>query len=296
MLVIRLEILDIISPMKARCSYKAVELPAKRGEAAAILAKWKQEGALGGVTTWGSGIAHRDGLRLYWLGDKLPEELSGAAETLIEEDWTPHWQGALSRVRVSAGVTLTPAWLAEEGISQGVDIILDPGMAFGAGDHPTTRMCSRTLEQIAHGGFPDVSVLDVGAGTGVLSILAAKLGAKAVDALDIDPFCHASCERNIALNGVEDKVSPRLLSLDLLHGEYGLVIANIVAGQLAHLAPEIISHLAPGGKVLLSGFKEDKASEVAEYFYPLSERGRLIEEGWCALTMERMEKVKKEDV
>ncbi|PLX43140.1 MAG: hypothetical protein C0608_00335 [Deltaproteobacteria bacterium] len=285
MLAINSEFLDIISPMKARCSYKAVELPVNRDEAHAALIKWMAKGALGGVTTWGSGIAHREGLRLYWLGDEVPDELAGIAETLVEEDWTHHWQGALNRVRISERITLTPSWLAEPAKPDGIDILLDPGMAFGAGDHPTTRMCSRFLDKMASGGFPEGRVLDVGAGTGVLSILAAKVGANMVDALDIDPFCHASCERNIILNGVEGKVTPLLLSLDLLSGEYDLIIANIVAGQLAHLAADILNLIKPGGKVLLSGFKEEKAAEIGACFKPLVEGERLTEEGWCALMM-----------
>lgn len=258
-----------------------MEEPCPRPEARARWEGARERGATGAVTSWGSGIRGRETLRCYWEareGAEVPE-----GEDLVEENWTPHWRESLTAVRVTDRVALVPAW--EEPPAGFLHVLrIDPGMAFGAGDHPTTRLCLRLLEALADAGVLPPRVLDVGAGTGVLSLACARLGAARVDALDIDPYGYAACRRNARLNGLDGAVHPLLRSLDLLDGRYPLVLANIVAGQLRVLAALLREHVVPGGRLLLSGFDREGEPRVLEALgRPVEER--LEEEGWVALMM-----------
>ncbi|TAL17729.1 methyltransferase domain-containing protein [bacterium] len=262
--------------MTKRSFWKTIEIPCAPGEAGALWDRWREKGAAGAATSRGSGILHRDFLRVFW-----PLEDAGEAD-LCEEDWTGHWKEAFTGFRVTKTITVAPAWEAREPGEGETVIYIDPGMAFGAGDHPTTRLCIRILENILQDVQFEGGILDAGAGTGVLSIAAAKLGAKKITALDIDPFCFASAERNVKTNRAGNEVTPVLLSLDLLPGSYGLVMANIVAGQLKSLAGEIKSRLAPGGLLLLSGFETAALPSIEEAFAPLEKIIVTEEEGWVA--------------
>jgi ribosomal protein L11 methyltransferase len=250
----------------------------------AARARWQlaeSEGARGAVSSWGSGLSRRQTLRIFWevcAGALLPE-----GEDLVEENWTPYWRKSLKIVPVSKKIVLVPAW---EELPRAVpcSIRIDPGMAFGAGDHPTTRLCIRILEGLASSRGVPARVLDVGAGTGVLAIAAARLGAESVDALDIDPFGYAACRRNARLNGLEPKLRPLLLSLDLLEGSYPVILANMASNQLVSLAAHLKGHLEPGGRMILSGFEIDTEPSVRETLaFPVKDRWE--EEGWVGLLM-----------
>lgn len=267
--------------MLARTRWRVVEEPCAPEEARARWAEAARRGAAGAVTSWGAGIRGRQTLRVYW-------EVSGGAappegEDLAEENWTPYWRESLGVVSLGPRLALVPAW-SDEVPAADWALRIDPGMAFGAGDHPTTRLCARLLETLGTDGDLPRRALDVGTGTGVLALVAARLGAREVDALDIDPFGYAACRRNARLNGLEEEVRPVLLSLDLLEGAYPLVLANIVAGQLEALAPLLRERLEPGGRILLSGFSQGEERRVTDALlrgYSVS--ARKEEEGWVAL-------------
>ncbi len=246
----------------------------------------RSAGAAGAVTSWGSGIRGRETLRTFWeatSGAELPE-----GEDLAEENWTPYWRDTLRVVQVTERVALVPAWEEPpDGVACALRI--DPGMAFGAGDHPTTRLCLQLLEELCARGGPPGTALDVGSGTGVLALAAACLGVGRVDALDIDPFGFAACRRNARLNGLEGRVRPLLLSLDLLEGTYPLILANIVAPQLESLAPLLRDRLAPGGRLVLSGFEEDGEARVREAL-SLPVEDRRTEGTWVALVARNPER------
>ncbi|MEW6490475.1 MAG: 50S ribosomal protein L11 methyltransferase [Thermodesulfobacteriota bacterium] len=257
-----------------------MEEPCSPPEAAGRWAEARARGAAGAVTSWGSGVPGREWIRLFWEknGDEVPP-----GQDLEEENWTPFWRESVRTVAVTGRISLVPAWEAvPPGLS--IPIRIDPGMAFGSGDHPTTRLCLQALEDLANrGGLPG-PVLDVGAGTGVLALAAVLLGAAGVDALDIDPFGFAACRRNALLNGLDDRVRPLLLSLDLLEGAYPLVLANVVVGQIENLAPALRQRLAPGGLLIASGFEGGEAARVA-HLLGLAVRQRREEEGWAALVL-----------
>jgi ribosomal protein L11 methyltransferase len=256
-----------------------VQEPCTREEAWTRWEEARARGATGAVTSWGSGIHGRENLRTFWElheVDQVPE-----GEDLVEENWTPFWRETLAVVRVTERIALVPAWEeVPEGLA--VPIRIDPGMAFGAGDHPTTRLCLRILEKLAVAGKLPARVLDVGAGTGVLSLAAECLGAGQVDALDIDPFGYAACRRNIRLNDLEQAVRPLLLSLDLLDVSYPLLLANIAAGQLEALASLLVRRLETAGRMILSGFEVHREAGVREALGVAIEE-RLEEDGWVAL-------------
>lgn len=267
--------------MLERSRWRVVEEPCSPEEASARWADAASRGATGAVTSWGAGIAGRRTIRLYW------EAVAGAAvpegEDLAEENWTPFWRESLGVVRLSERLALVPAW-AREAPAVRWPLRIDPGMAFGAGDHPTTRRCAGLLEELHEAGRLPVRALDVGTGTGVLALVAARLGCAAVDALDIDPFGFAACRRNARLNGLETAVRPVLRSLDLLGGTWPLLLANIVAGQLQALADLLRDRLEPGGALLLSGFTAEDEPRVRAAALPgLAVEARREEEGWVAL-------------
>lgn len=242
-------------------------------------------GATGAVTARGSGIQGRDTIRLYW--EQTDAGAFPEGEDLVEENWTSYWRASFGVVQVTPRITLAPPW---EHVSEEPPGLLriDPGMAFGAGDHPTTRLCLGLLESLSAEGRVGAPVLDVGSGTGVLALAAAVFGASTVDALDIDPFGYASCRRNARLNRREGTVRPLLRSLDLLEGTYPLVLANIVASQLEHLAALLRDHSAPGGLLVLSGFEEKREDSVRAAM-ELPVRDRRVEAGWVALLLEKGE-------
>ncbi len=269
--------------MLTRTRWRVQEVPAGPGEARARWEAAARAGALGAVTSWGAGIPGGTFLRIYWEvipGAPAPPE----GEDLEEENWTPYWRSTLEPVAVSPRVWLVPAWSSPPPGARGTVLWIDPGMAFGAGDHPTTRLCLRIVEALAAGGGVPAPVLDVGTGTGVLALATAALGARRVDALDIDPFGFAACRRNARRNRLEGRVRPLLLSLDLVEAAYPLILANLVAGQLEALAGDLRRLLRPGGRLVVSGFQVDEERRVLEALdLAVEERG--VEDGWLALTL-----------
>lgn len=260
-----------------------------RGEAQGVYLEAMEKGATGAVTSWGSGVDHRETIRIFWEqnakgGSQAPED----AEDLEEEDWSGYWKNSLTAFPAGKRFVLVPAWEKPPEGTSAEPIYIDPGMAFGAGDHPTTRLCIEILESLAQSEPGTGPVLDVGAGTGVLSLAAAKIGLGPVDALDIDPFCHASCRRNIKRNGLTGLVKPLLLSLDLLKGAYPLVIANIAPRQIESMALTMASKVKLNGKLILSGFGgSDEDRVMRSLGAQFKTTMRREEGGWLALLAER---------
>jgi ribosomal protein L11 methyltransferase len=163
---------------------------------------------------------------------------------------------------------------------------LDPGMAFGTGLHPTTRLCLVGLEAIAEPGLVrGARVLDVGCGSGILAIAAAKLGAVSVTAVDIDPIAVEATTANAARNGLERRIAARAGSLPSDDAPHDLVLANLIASVLIALAGSLRDELRPGGTLLASGIFEDREADVRAAFDDagLDVRRRWIEGEWVAL-------------
>ncbi len=218
---------------------------------------------------------------------------------LAEEDWAEAWKRQYHRLRVGQRTVIVPAWEEYTPAPAEVVIRLEPGQAFGTGLHPTTRLCLAALERHL---TPGDAVLDVGTGSGVLSIAAAKLGARSVLALDADPLAVAAATENIARNGVAETVTVRRGSLpggeavphhflrdgplELLEtGRFDLILVNILAPVIRGMAPALAARLGPAGRLIAAGLIE---SQEAEIVGALQAQGlRVIErdqeEDWVAL-------------
>ncbi len=179
-----------------------------------------------------------------------------------ERDWRDSWKRYFRPQRIGRALVVKPSWAAYR-LRRGDTVIeIDPGMAFGTGQHPTTAMCLRALEDLVR---PGVSVLDVGTGSGILAIAAAKLGAARVLALDIDPLAVAAARQNAAANGVAGAVEARERTLDetASAGAYDLIAANISGLTIERLAPAFARSLAPGGVLVASGFLDDSVDALS---------------------------------
>ncbi|SER70798.1 50S ribosomal protein L11 methyltransferase [Salipaludibacillus aurantiacus] len=207
-----------------------------------------------------------------------------------EEEWATAWKKYYKPVKVSDHITITPTWEDYSPVQDSEIIIeLDPGMAFGTGTHPTTVLCIQALERHLNQGD---MVLDVGTGTGVLSIAAAKLGASQVDALDLDEVAVKSAKINTKLNKVHDKVSVRQNNL-LENTDHSpdLIVANILAEVITGMSGEAFASLKPGGKLITSGIIQTKREMVRE---ALQSSGFYIEEiiemeDWLSFTAKKPE-------
>lgn len=194
-----------------------------------------------------------------------------------DQDWVRLTQSQFAPVEITPEFWIVPTW--HEPPAQASKVIrLDPGLAFGTGTHPTTRMC---LRWIARQPAPSQRVLDYGCGSGILAIGAAKYGAAEIDAVDIDEAAVASTE----LNAQANQVSLRAGLPELATGTYQTVLANILATPLKMLAPLLCAYVAPGGSLVLAGILERQADELKEAYAP---HARLsvadTEDGWILMT------------
>jgi ribosomal protein L11 methyltransferase len=232
----------------------------------------------------------------------LPEPL---IRHMREEDWAEAWKQQYHLLRVGQRTVIVPAWEVYDAAPGEVVIRLEPGMAFGTGLHPTTRLCLEALERhLPPGG----TVLDVGTGSGILAIAAAKLGAGPVLALDADPVAVDVARENVAANGVAERVAvrhgtlaggdtlPRYLNLDsgaerqqrlevLDSGRFDLILVTILAPVISGMAAALVARLAPGGRLIAAGLIDSQEQEVVD---ALGARGlgtveRTQEKDWVSL-------------
>ena len=195
---------------------------------------------------------------------------------IADQDWVRLTQSQFAPVEITPSFWIVPSWHALPAAAEH-SIVLDPGLAFGTGTHPTTRMC---LAWIANHLMPE-RVLDYGCGSGILAIAAAKFGAADVTAVDIDPAAVQATQANAQNNGVV----PHAGLPDSARGRYGLVLANILSSPLKVLAPLLCGLVAGGGQLVLSGILERQAGQLQEAYAPycslqVSDR----QDGWILMT------------
>jgi ribosomal protein L11 methyltransferase len=191
-----------------------------------------------------------------------------------EDDWANSWKEHFKPARIGRRFVIKPSW--EEYAAADDDIILelDPGMAFGTGTHPTTKMCLEWLEAIRFGDPPfdaappraAVTVLDVGTGSGILALGAAKLGASRIEAIDIDPQAVAVARENLDLNNIGDSVTVSTTPLAAIDGRFDVVLANILAEELVRLREQLVRRIATGGYLILSGILTERERFVVDGF------------------------------
>ncbi len=206
-----------------------------------------------------------------------------------EEDWAHTWKAFYQPVRVGRRVVVRPPWRDYEEAAGDVVVILDPGMAFGTGTHPTTRLAMTGLESAIQ---PGDTVLDVGTGSGVLAIAAARLGAVSVDANDIEPVAVRSARENVERNDlrVPVRIEEGTAGPDgPFPTTYALVVANIIARVLIDLVDGITGSVAEGGTLVLAGIIEGREADVVAVYgargFEITGRDQI--EDWVGMTLRR---------
>jgi len=206
--------------------------------------------------------------------DVVPEWV---VEEVAEQNWVQLTQSQFDPIRVSERLWIVPSW-HDSPDPAAVNLVLDPGMAFGTGSHPTTRLCLEWLEKNVTTGC---TLLDYGCGSGILAIAAARLGAARVAGVDIDPQAVEAARANAERNGVTALFAD---SAQPVAGEYDLVVANILSNPLRVLAPAICAHVRSGGRLALSGILREQADEIiAIYAQWLPMQVADVREDWVCL-------------
>jgi len=201
-----------------------------------------------------------------------------------DEDWTIAWRRHHHTTRAGPRSFVRPPW--EPPPPSGVSVAIDPGMAFGTGSHPTTALCLERCDELLS-EFPGADVLDVGTGSGVIALLAKKLGAGRVAATDNDPVALEAARQGAALNGVTGVEWVLTDDPAAVSGAFALVFANILLNTLEELAPAIAAKVARGGRAVLSGLlvAQADAAERAYAAQALSPAGRKERDGWVRVEL-----------
>ncbi len=209
-------------------------------------------------------------------GIPVPGEWTVGA--VAEQDWVRLTQSQFDPIPISSRLWIVPTWHdAPDGSA--INLKLDPGLAFGTGSHPTTRLCLRWLDEHIAGGE---TVLDYGCGSGILAIAAARLGATRVDGVDIDAQAVTSARDNASRNGVAAWFG---LPGELASGEYDVLVANILTNPLKGLAPLLTSRVRRGGRLVLSGILAEQAEDVMDVYRPAFDFDPpAADEGWVRLS------------
>ena len=233
--------------------------------------------------------------QMHLLRSQYPKADLGTLEislaNLQDEDWENNWKQYYQPLPIGEKLLVVPQWLTPENPEGRLPVLLDPGMIFGTGAHASTQMCMIALEQAVHGGE---TVIDLGSGSGILSITALLLGASHATGVDIDPKAEDIARENAAINGlgtdrftaVTGDVIADNAMMERLSGEYDLVLANIVADVIIPLSPLVPHFLKADGLFICSGILEQRLDEV---------KGAIVKAGleivsvqmiedWCQIT------------
>ena len=185
-------------------------------------------------------------------------------KVLDEDEWADSWKKHFKVLHIGKSIVICPSWLTYVGSISEIVIQLDPGMAFGTGHHPTTKMCLQYLETNVD---PGTSILELGAGSGILSIAAAKLGANLVNTIEIDSMAVKACKENVAANGVDNIVNVFHGSLphkDIGAEPYDLVVSNISSKIIVEKLALLADYMNPGGTLIASGIIKEHRLDVEE--------------------------------
>ena len=202
-----------------------------------------------------------------------------------EEDWANNWKQYYHTQRIGKRIVVTPSWEEYTPSGDDVQMRLDPGMAFGTGTHDTTRLCLELLEECV---TPETRILDVGTGSGILSVGGVLLGAPSALGVDIDPVAVKVANENAEINEVTDKTEFVCGDLtDKVHGKFEIVTANIVADVIIRLLSTVKNYLFKGGVLIVSGIIDTRADEVENACHEagfVTEK-RLEHGGWVAIKL-----------
>lgn len=221
--------------------------------------------------------------------------LEVSLQNLQEEDWEESWKQYYQPIPIGKRLLIVPQWLSPENPEHRIPVVLDPGMIFGTGAHASTQMCLRALEQTIRGGE---RVIDLGSGSGILSIAALLLGAQEATGVDIDPKAEDIARENAALNGLTapkfravtgNVIGDKTMMEALSAGGYDVVLANIVADVIIPLSAVVPHFLRPDGVFICSGILNTRLHEVEQALEDagLTITQREMQEDWCRLSAKR---------
>lgn len=211
--------------------------------------------------------------------------------SITDVDWSESWKKYFKPLRVTRNIVIKPTWERYSVMGHDIVIEMDPGMAFGTGQHASTRMCLQALEDLLlyERATQGERVLDVGTGTGILGIAAAKLGAKGVLCVDIDRQAIEIAKENVKINQVEGLVKVEYRDVRTLGGEYDLIVANLTDRALVRLRPHLVSLLEPGGFLVISGIIDQNRGELEDRYLspPLVLYRVLTEKEWISYVFQK---------
>ncbi|WP_068711645.1 50S ribosomal protein L11 methyltransferase [Vibrio tritonius] len=211
----------------------------------------------------------------------LADDFAHKVEQIEDKDWEREWMDNFHPMKFGERLWICPSW-RDIPEPDAVNVMLDPGLAFGTGTHPTTALCLQWLDSLDLSGK---TVIDFGCGSGILAIAAIKLGAAKVIGIDIDPQALQASKDNAARNGVEDQIEVYLPQNQPEGLVADVVVANILAGPLRELSPVIKSLIKPNGQLAMSGVLDTQAEDVANYYRDELNIDPIVEmQEWCRIT------------
>ena len=218
-----------------------------------------------------------------------------ATEIIVDPDWEEQWKKYFKPLRVTRSIVIKPTWERYQATSRDTVIDIDPGMAFGTGQHPSTWMCLEAMEEILlkDRSFREWRVLDVGTGTGILGIAAAKLGAKSVMCVDIDPQAVEIAHQNVAVNRVGDRVVIINSDVVKIKGTFELIVANLTADALVKIKSHLVKMMEPGGYLILSGIIEQNRKDIEKAFLKdkLTTHRAITDKEWLSYVFKKPPRV-----
>jgi ribosomal protein L11 methyltransferase len=275
------EAVEAVSEILSRVGYNgiAVEVPLQPGRGTDHTVKAyliEDADAFAKVSDVRDALGHLQAFGLGPIGELV-------ARRIDDKDWLESWKADFVPIRIGAFL-VRPTWSKAAAADEAIELVLDPGMAFGTGLHPTTQQCLEALSTLPLEGR---SVLDVGTGSGILAIAAAKRGASPVVAVDTDALAVDAARANAVANGVAIPVAQG--SAADVPGRFDVVVANIVSPVLQRIAPHLAARLAGGGTLLVAGVSAPAESATLEAFahVRLSVLDRTVRDDWVALALRR---------
>jgi ribosomal protein L11 methyltransferase len=207
---------------------------------------------------------------------------------MANQDWSTSWRSFFYLEKITDKLMILPAWEPMPDPVKGHVIRIDPGTAFGTGKHETTRMCLKAIEDNVPGR--PWTMLDVGTGSGILSVYGAMLGAKEITAIDIDPEAVSWAEKNIALNDIPVKIDLSTTPLELIDKRYDIIAANLIMNTILELNPLFPKVLAPDGVLILSGILTGQIDRIVEDLerHGLTKTGETIMGEWACLLVKKV--------
>jgi ribosomal protein L11 methyltransferase len=204
-----------------------------------------------------------------------------------DQDWSRNWRRFFHPERVTRKLSIWPAWEPVPASINGHVIRMDPGPAFGTGQHPTTRMCLEAMEKIVPA--ESWTLLDVGTGSGILAMYGVMLGAKKIVAIDTDPEALRWAKQNIELNGLTGSIEFSSIPIEKLEDPCSVLVANLILGEILDIFPNFPRLLNPGGLLILSGLLEDQVEQIKGLLdsYGFCEHEILFQKEWACVTAKK---------